>query len=507
MYFGTRRLIVFFVPCLSMILLGLLLLSMATPVAAEIPAHSSTVGVVSDDFNACTLNANLWNWDDPQEGTDGEATYRLADNRLEISVPGGMAHDVVSGTHLAPNVTQVVNDGNFSVQMRLTSSITDGIQTQGFLATEDSNNFLRVYFEHDGTAAHLTAERVNDANVVEFWSHELDPSDGQGPVYLRIERVGSHWLAQYSFDGFGWTGDEMYDFDDALAVAAIGVFAGNAGPAPAPAHIMQADYFFNETSPIVPQDAVVLRFADLDDSGEVVSPPNAGRVDGGPLNPTPGNPECGTPLQITAIPTDGWTLDLWQIRGSSTYTSTSNPLVSEFFVGDSVSAWFRRVFYLEVGVDGDGEGTISRTPDQTTYDPGQAVELLALPAVGSFFVQWNGDVPAGQEAENPLTFIVYNNSAITATFDLVERYELTVTVAGGGSVAIDPELDSYLDSLPVTLTATALEHWSFVQWAGDVPSEVIEQEEIALTMDRNRIVSALFRRSFRQIYLPIISRP
>ena len=481
---GTRRPFISLVVCLSILLLFLLHLSMASSVVAMPPYASDNTGIVSDDFNACALNTDLWTWTDPRQGTEGEASYRLIDNRLEISVPSGIVHDVFTGTHKAPSVTQAVDDDDFSVQTRFISSITDGIQTQGILAAEDAVNFIRVYFETDGTAASLTAERVDGVSVTEFWSHELDPSDGQGPVYLRIERVGSQWLAQYSFDGFSWTGDEMYGFDDSLTVAAIGVFAGNAGPAPA--HTMQADYFFNETSPIIPQDTVVLRFSDLDDSGEVVSPPNAGKVDGGPLNPTPGNPDCGTPLKITAIPTDGWTLDLWQIRGTSVYTSRSNPLIGEFFVGDPVSAWFRRVFYLKVGVDGDGEGTITRLPDQPTYDPGQEVELLALPADSSFFANWNGDVPAGRETENPLTLAIYNNSAITATFDLMERYDLTVTVDGGGSVAIDPELDSYLDSLPVTLTATAFENWSFVRWVGDVNSGEADRDKITLIMDRDR---------------------
>ena len=72
-----------------------------------------------------------------------------------------------------------------------------------------------------------------------------------------------------------------------------------------------------------------------------------------------------------------------------------------------------------------GNGSIGRSPDQTTYAPGTEVTLTATPAAGWRFNGWSGNATG---STNPLTVTMNANKTITATFiDTVvsTRYEQT----------------------------------------------------------------------------------
>ena len=70
--------------------------------------------------------------------------------------------------------------------------------------------------------------------------------------------------------------------------------------------------------------------------------------------------------------------------------------------------------YLDVQVDPPCNGSVIRDPDQTWYPFGTPVELTAVGSGACAFVEWTGDVPAGQEHENPLTIIADAYKSITA---------------------------------------------------------------------------------------------
>jgi hypothetical protein len=69
------------------------------------------------------------------------------------------------------------------------------------------------------------------------------------PFYMRVKRVGSQWTGSYSANGSTWT--QAVTFSQAITVASIGPWAGNAG-SPAPAFNALVDYFFNTASPQLP---------------------------------------------------------------------------------------------------------------------------------------------------------------------------------------------------------------------------------------------------------------
>ena len=67
-------------------------------------------------------------------------------------------------------------------------------------------------------------------------------------------------------------------------------------------------------------------------------------------------------------------------------------------------------------------GTVSKSPDQSTYNSGDSVTLTATPTSGYAFSSWSGDVSG---STNPLSITMNANKNITANY--------TVVSSGGGS--------------------------------------------------------------------------
>ena len=72
---------------------------------------------------------------------------------------------------------------------------------------------------------------------------------------MRIRRVGNQWTQWYSSNGTAWT--QAGTFSHALSVGRVGPWIGNAG-SPIPAFTGLVDYFFNNASPINPEDGASL---------------------------------------------------------------------------------------------------------------------------------------------------------------------------------------------------------------------------------------------------------
>ncbi|MCK6623353.1 MAG: hypothetical protein L6Q94_22935, partial [Calditrichia bacterium] len=80
-----------------------------------------------------------------------------------------------------------------------------------------------------------------------------------------------------------------------------------------------------------------------------------------------------------------------------------------------------------------------------------------------------------------------SDKSVTATF--TRQFSLSVSVQGGGAVALDPSGGVY-DSLEVvTLTATPDSGWVFAGWSGDLSGSANPD---SLLMDGNKSVTAIF---------------
>lgn len=109
-----------------------------------------------------------------------------------------------------------------------------------------------------------------------------------------------------------------------------------------------------------------------------------------------------------------------------------------------------------------GSGTVTRSPDASSYAPGTAVTLTATPASGYVFSGWGGDLSG---SANPAILVVNANKTITATF--VQAYSLTVSIVGSGTVSKSPDANAYASGISVRLTATPASGYAFSGWSGE----------------------------------------
>jgi uncharacterized repeat protein (TIGR02543 family) len=197
-------------------------------------------------------------------------------------------------------------------------------------------------------------------------------------------------------------------------------------------------------------------------------------------NPDQPTYDHGTSVDLTATPATGWHFTTW----SGDATGNTNPVSVLMDANKTVTATFViNTYTLTVNIT--GSGTVTKLPDQPTYDHGTSVQLTATPAVGWTFTAWSGDFTGNT---NPLSFLMTANRTVAATFT-INTYTLTVNTVGSGTVARNPDLPLYDYGTSVQLTATPASGWSFTGWSGDATGMA---NPVSVLMDANKSVTATF---------------
>ena len=147
-------------------------------------------------------------------------------------------------------------------------------------------------------------------------------------------------------------------------------------------------------------------------------------------------------------------------------------------------------YTLTTSVTPTGGGTVTRSPNATSYAAGTVVTLTATPASGYQFTGWSG-AATGTNATISVTMDA--NKAVTANFALIPIYTYTLTTSitptGGGTVTRSPNATSYAAGTVVTLTATPASGYQFTGWSGAATGT---NATISVTMDANKAVTASF---------------
>ncbi len=243
------------------------------------------------------------------------------DARLELSVPGGTAHDAWN-TNNSLRALQPTADQNFVAEAKFDSVPSQKFQMEGLLVQQDADDWLRFNIHHDGNNLRAYAASTVAGTSVK----KLDKSiTGGSSVWLRVTRSGASWTLATSTNGTSWT--TIGSFTQAINATAVGPFAGNAGN-PVPAFTAKVDYVFDAADPVVPED---------------------------------------TPLPV-----------------------------------------IERTLTTQVS----GNGTITRSPNKTTYDNGEQVTLTANPGTNFSFAGWSGSLTGGA---NPATLTMDADKSVTAT--------------------------------------------------------------------------------------------
>jgi uncharacterized repeat protein (TIGR02543 family) len=189
--------------------------------------------------------------------------------------------------------------------------------------------------------------------------------------------------------------------------------------------------------------------------------------------------DFGSTVQLTALPDPGYHFIQW----TGDATGSSNPLDVVIDSNESITAIFAiNTFDL---VTTAVHGSITRNPDQASYDSNSVVQLTAVPDAGYHFVDWTGDATG---STNPIDVTMDGNKSITANF-AINQYGLNVAVVGTGTVAKVPDQPLYDHGTGVQLTATAGTGYLFSAWSGDATGST---NPLTVTIDAAKNITATF---------------
>jgi len=197
-------------------------------------------------------------------------------------------------------------------------------------------------------------------------------------------------------------------------------------------------------------------------------------------NPDQASYTHGSSVQLTATPSFGYSFIGW----SGDTTGTASPFTVILHQNKSYTAAFTISTYT-IATSVVGSGTVTKNPNQATYDHGTSVQVTANPSVGYSFTGWSGDTTG---TTNPFTVILHEDRTFTATFT-INSYTMSVSTVGNGSVTKNPDLGSYPHGTSVELTAVPGTGYSFTGWGGDTTGTMNPFSRI---MNGNRSYTATF---------------
>jgi hypothetical protein len=168
----------------------------------------------------------------------------ISNSHLFIGVPAGGNHDPLLPSNQAVRVVQAIGNEDFDVAAKIDSPLvaTDGDTSQGLMVLSDNEDFLTFALATNGTKIGLNA-RIVARGVATTVLDDTDFSSYQNPMYLRLTKARSAYVALYSVDGVNWT--QAASFTDTTVPTSIGLFASNYNDTPAKAApvVMSVNWF------------------------------------------------------------------------------------------------------------------------------------------------------------------------------------------------------------------------------------------------------------------------
>jgi len=194
--------------------------------------------------------------------------------------------------------------------------------------------------------------------------------------------------------------------------------------------------------------------------------------EGGVITPSEGEFEQGEQITLRAEANEGWHFVRWEGDLNLTVNPVNLRIEENLMV---IGHFERREYPLNITIE--GEGSVREEVIQAKvadYEHGTLVRLTAEPAAGWEFVEWSGDA---QGEDSSVEIIVDEEKNVTASFTKIpSSLILKVSPEGSGSVTGSGE---YEQGAVVTITATPIPGYDFVNWTGDTGS--ISNDNVAST--------------------------
>lgn len=210
---------------------------------------------------------------------------------------------------------------------------------------------------------------------------------------------------------------------------------------------------------------------------------NINPSDAGSINPSSGEYDEGTTVEIMASPNENWIFTGWQGDHSGSQNPSSIMMDSDKHI---IAQYIKKEYPLTINIE--GEGTVQEEVIQqktTDYPHNTIVQLTANPTEGWKFIEWNGDI---EETEKVIEINVDGQKTITAVFE-AQSFSIAMHIEGEGSVTLDPDKKEYEPGEEIEATAEAEEGWIFSQWEGDITGN---ENPINIIIDDNKTFTAIF---------------
>jgi hypothetical protein len=181
-------------------------------------------------------------------------------------------------------------------------------------------------------------------------------------------------------------------------------------------------------------------------------------------------------VDLVAKPSSGYKFVGWTGNGAIANPNAASTIIT-MYGNYSIAANFEKLpvenYSLTLAVHGNG--STSPSVGQHTYEAGTVVPIRATPSSGYRFVEWTGDVDTVDNVNDSTTTITMNGDySITANLEQIPtpppgQFALIISCLGGGSVTSPGEgTFTYEAGTPVSLVASPLTGYHFVNWSGDV---------------------------------------
>ncbi|MBF0099455.1 MAG: DUF1566 domain-containing protein [Desulfobacterales bacterium] len=198
-------------------------------------------------------------------------------------------------------------------------------------------------------------------------------------------------------------------------------------------------------------------------------------------NPNKTTYSCNEIVTLTATPNSCYSFSSWSGDALGTSSSTTITMNSNKTVTANFSL---KTYSLNVSASG---GTVTKSPNKTTYSCNETVTLTASPNTCYSFSNWSGDASG---TSSSITITMNSNKTVTANFSQ-QTYSLNVS-ASGGTVTKSPNKTTYSCNEIVTLTAMPNSCYSFSSWSGDASGT---SSSTTITINGNKTVTANFSQS------------
>jgi uncharacterized repeat protein (TIGR02543 family) len=217
----------------------------------------------------------------------------------------------------------------------------------------------------------------------------------------------------------------------------------------------------------------------------VVNPPG-----GGTVIPSGSNDyNSGTVVNITATAASGYTFLNWTGDVTDPNSSSTTIIMNS---DKTVTANFVLIptFDLTMQVSPGGGGTTTPSAGVHTYQEDAVVLIGASPSTGYTFTNWTGDVANPTSASTSVT--MNSDKTVTANFELIPTYELTVQInpGGGGITTPSAGVHTYQEDTVVPISASAASGYTFSNWTGDVANPT--SASTTVTIDNDKTITANF---------------